>query len=157
RILIVDFDAHHGNGTQNFFYEDNEVFFISIHQRDIYPHNGNRDQFGAKRGESYTLNIPLNPGSGLADIKNELSDETLNRLTNWAPEVLLFSAGFDAHEEDTISQLTLKSSDYYELTRVFMNLLPGKTTPIISFLEGGYNLHALSESVYYHLKALRDD
>ena len=107
--------------------------------------------------EGYTINIPLEPDSGLREIKAQLENEIIDRIERWEPQILLFSAGFDGHIDDTISQLKLTSQDYYELTRIFLSLMPHMNSPVISFLEGGYNFNALSESVYFHIKALRDD
>jgi len=154
RILIVDFDVHHGNGTQEIFYEDPEVMFVSIHQKDIYPHCGFKNQIGIGHGEGFTINIPLEAGATFADLRNELTDELKEYIYFWKPEAILFSAGFDAHKSDEIAQLNFESADYFPLTKWFLDLVENNQTPVISFLEGGYNLDVLPECLYHHLRAL---
>lgn len=153
RIAIIDFDLHHGNGTQDLFYEDPDTLFISFHQKGIYPNDGFVYQHGMKTGEGFNLNFPLEKGSG-ADVFFDLIEKCHPILERFNPDVLLFSAGFDAHKNDSIGELSLESKDYFTLTKMIIDALPNPTIPIISHLEGGYELAALAESVYFHLKAL---
>jgi acetoin utilization deacetylase AcuC-like enzyme len=154
KILIFDFDAHHGNGTQEIFYKTNEVLFISIHQKDIYPHNGFEAQRGVEEGEGFTINIPLYGGFTGQKFIEKYLPEILENIVLFAPEVLLFSAGFDGHREETISDLNFESVDFYHLTKEIIDSLPNKNIPILSFLEGGYESEPLAESILYHLRAL---
>lgn len=153
KILIVDFDVHHGNGTQDLFYEDDSVLFISLHQSEIYPFDGFESQQGMNKGEGFNLNFPMESTRSAADFL-ELTEQLAPIIRRFEPEALLVSAGFDAHKDDPIGGLHLESHHYYELTKTLIRALPRADIPIISHLEGGYSLQALPESVYYHLKAL---
>jgi acetoin utilization deacetylase AcuC-like enzyme len=154
KVMIVDFDVHHGNGTQDFFYNNPNVLFISMHQRDIYPHNGFENQSGIDEAEGSTINIPLNAHATYSDLTKKLDTHLSERIRLFNPEALIFSSGFDAHINDPIGGLNFESEDYYFLTLWFINAISNPTIPILSMLEGGYSLKASSESAYYHLKAM---
>lgn len=157
RILIIDWDVHHGNGTQHIFEEDNSVFYFSIHQYPHYPMTGRADERGKGKGEGFTLNIPVGPG---ADERVYLSvfREILNSaVERFKPEFILISAGFDCHRSDPLGGMLLSEATFYEMTKIVMEW--GKKFAkdrIVSFLEGGYSLSHLPLSVGAHLLALME-
>jgi acetoin utilization deacetylase AcuC-like enzyme len=159
RVAIVDFDVHHGNGTQEAFIDDPSVLFISMHQdpRTCYPGTGYASETGTGAGQGYTMNIPFAAGCDGPDYLQKIKEEVLPALDRFQPEVLLLSAGFDAHREDPLAQINLVEQDFYEITRLLAEradkLCQGR---VISVLEGGYNLVALGRSVVYHLQALTE-
>ena len=151
KVAIIDFDVHHGNGTQDIFYNNENVLYISTHQFPFYPGSGTDKE----RGEFNNIfNIPLPAGTNSEEYLNAY-EFVLNKLKDFKPEFILFSAGFDAHEDDPLAQLRLKSSDYYKLTKRTLELSKlfcnGK---VVSILEGGYDLNALKESTEAHVNAL---
>jgi acetoin utilization deacetylase AcuC-like enzyme len=152
RVAILDWDVHHGNGTQHCFESDPSVFFISLHQYPFYPGTGARSERGTAAGEGTTLNIPLQAGSGEADYLSAFDGEILPALRRFAPELLLISAGFDAHRDDPLGGMALTETSYGKFTTLLKGL-----APILSVLEGGYSLPALSRSVESHLRALLSD
>jgi acetoin utilization deacetylase AcuC-like enzyme len=157
RILILDWDVHHGNGTQDIFYEDPEVFFLSIHRygRGFYPGTGSADETGKGRGRGYTLNVPIRFGTSRKDYFAALTKALDKAADLMKPQLVLVSAGFDAHAKDPIGSLGLESEDFGELTK--MALAVAKTHAegrLVSCLEGGYNVEALAESVQAHLEVL---
>ena len=151
KIAIIDFDVHHGNGTQDIFYNNEKVLYISTHQYPYYPGSGSENEKG-KFNNIY--NIPLPAGTNSEEYLNAY-EFVLKKLKNFKPEFILFSAGFDAHKDDPLAQLQLTSKDFYELTKRTLNLAKvfcnGK---VVSILEGGYDLKALCESSEMHVKAL---
>jgi acetoin utilization deacetylase AcuC-like enzyme len=157
RVLIVDWDVHHGNGTQHIFEEDPSVFFFSLHQSPLYPGSGARSERGKGAGEGATLNCPLPPGAGDAEFLGALRDEMVPAARSFRPDFVLLSAGFDAHRADPLAALEVTTEAYAEATRILCSLADecagGR---IVSTLEGGYDLEALSESVAAHLEALLD-
>ncbi len=152
RIAIVDFDVHHGNGTQHTFFDDPDVFFGSSHQYPFYPGSGGREETGAGGA---TCNVPLPAGAGPAEFRAAWADEILPALERFAPEFIIISAGFDAHERDPLAQVDVKTEDYrwitQEIAAVADRVCGGR---LISSLEGGYDLQALGESVDRHVRAL---
>ena len=151
KVAIIDFDVHHGNGTQDIFYNNENVLYISTHQFPFYPGSGTDKE----KGEFNNIfNIPLPAGTNSEEYLNAY-EFVLNKLKDFKPEFILFSAGFDAHEDDPLAQLRLKSSDYYKLTKRTLELSKlfcnGK---VVSILEGGYDLNALKESTEAHVNAL---
>ncbi len=141
RVLIFDFDAHHGNGTQAAFYHDPRVLFVSIHQWPLYPGTGRHDETGAGDGVGTTVNIPLPPGA-TGDVYLAAFDEIVApRVDRFAPTWLLISAGFDAHRSDPITELGLSAGDYAPLTRRVLDVVPAGRR--VAMLEGGYDLDAL--------------
>ena len=148
RVAIVDWDVHHGNGTQAIFYEDPTVLFISLHQHPLYPGTGLRQERGQGAGEGYTYNIPLPPGSGDADYERAVREEVIPALERFRPEAVLLSAGFDAHRLDPLANQEVTESGFArmaELVRQAADALAGGR--LIAVLEGGYHLQALARSV----------
>jgi acetoin utilization deacetylase AcuC-like enzyme len=154
RIAIIDFDVHHGNGTQNIFYESNKVLFISLHQFPFYPGSGAENEIGKGEGEGFTLNFPLPAGTN-GDVYQRIFEGTITeRLGIFNPQIILISAGFDAHKDDPLANMNLTEHDFYNITKALKDFSAKNNLPIISILEGGYNLSALPLSVYQHLNAL---
>jgi acetoin utilization deacetylase AcuC-like enzyme len=157
RIGIVDFDVHHGNGTQAAFEDDPSVLFISLHQdpRTCYPGSGHGYEAGCGHGEGFTLNIPMTPGADDDDYLAAFDTKVLPVLDAFRPEALLISAGFDAHHADPLAQIQLSEECYERMTRLLVGVAETHCGGrVISALEGGYNLRALGRSVVRHLIAL---
>jgi len=155
RVAIVDYDAHHGNGTQDLFWADPRVFYVSLHEWPAYPGTGRIDDVGGGAARGSTLNLPF-PASTTGDVFRRSVDEVvIPALAEWAPTWLLISAGFDAHRRDPITDLGLTSADFADLTRDLIGLVPAGRR--LLFLEGGYDLQALADSVGAVLSMLVDD
>ena len=155
RVLIVDWDVHHGNGTQDIFYEDPSVFFFSTHQHPLYPGTGAPFQTGARAGTGFTLNCPFPAGSGRDEIVGAFTTKLVPEMTRFKPELILISAGFDSRIDDPLGGFMLSDDDFGELTRVMLGLADtycgGR---LVSVLEGGYNLDGLGKAAAAHVKAL---
>jgi acetoin utilization deacetylase AcuC-like enzyme len=149
KVAILDWDVHHGNGTQEIFYEDPSVFYISLHQYPFYPGTGARNERGKGDGEGYTLNFPLPAGSGEKAYFPLFEKEIVPALERYKTDLLIISAGFDAHRDDPLAGMELTEQSFAEMTRFVRNV-----APIVSVLEGGYNLEALARSVEAHVRAL---
>jgi len=151
KVAIIDFDVHHGNGTQDIFHDSEKVLYISTHQYPYYPGTGNENEKGKHNN---IFNIPLPAGTTSEEYLNAY-EFVLKRLKEFKPEFILFSAGFDGHKDDPLAQLQLNSKDYYDLTKRTLSLAKlhcnGK---VVSILEGGYDLNALQESTEMHVSAL---
>jgi acetoin utilization deacetylase AcuC-like enzyme len=158
RILIVDFDVHHGNGTQDAFYADPSVLFISSHQWGIYPGTGRAEETGIGAGKGYTINIPLPAGAG-DDAFARIEDEIIApAAARFAPTMILVSAGFDAHWADPLASLQLSTTGYFKLARALIALAGQHCGGRIALtLEGGYHTGALADSVCAVLRALLGD
>jgi acetoin utilization deacetylase AcuC-like enzyme len=157
RVLIVDWDVHHGNGTQDIFFEDPDVFYLSLHQSPLYPGTGSADETGAGAGEGTTLNIPRPPGLDPEDYVSSLLDGLDRTLDAFTPDLVLISAGFDGGVDDPIGGFTLREVDFATLTRELMERTAGSATGrVVSLLEGGYNPEELGRNVVAHLTAMRD-
>jgi len=155
RVAIVDFDAHHGNGTQEIFYEDGSVLYASTHQFPLFPGTGDTGETGRGEGEGTTVNCPMDAGSALPEFQSAFEGSILPALDRFRPEVLLVSEGFDSHRDDPLTDLGLQSADFGTLTVMLTDIADRHCGGrIISFLEGGYDLHALSASSLSHLTAL---
>ena len=155
RVLIVDWDVHHGNGTQHILEQDASVFYFSLHQSPLYPGTGARDERGRGAGHGATLNCPLPPGTGDAGFLGALRDELEPAAERFRPQFVLISAGFDAHWADPLAQLEVSTAAYGEATRRVRELARRHAGGrLVSVLEGGYDLEALGESVVEHLRAL---
>lgn len=155
KIAIVDFDVHHGNGTQNSFYNDASVLFISSHQIPLYPGSGMEFEKGAGKGEGFTLNIPLKPESEDIHILEKYFNQVVPKLEEFEPEFLLISAGFDAHVLDPLSNLRITTECFGKITQLLKSVAEKYCDGrIVATLEGGYNLKALGESVESHIKVL---
>ena len=151
KVAIVDFDVHHGNGTQDIFYDNEKVLYISTHQYPFYPGTGGDNEKGKYNN---IFNVPLPAGTTSEEYLNAY-EFVLKKLKEFKPEFILFSAGFDAHENDPLAQFQLKSKDFYELTKRTLSLAKSCCNgKVVSILEGGYDLNALKESVDYHVKSL---
>ena len=151
KIAIIDFDVHHGNGTQNIFYDNEKVLYISTHQYPFYPGTGANNEKGK---HDNILNIPLPAGTNSEEYLNAY-EYVLKKLKEFKPEFLLFSAGFDAHQDDPLAQFKLSSKDFYDITKRTLKVINKSiNNKVVSILEGGYDLNALKESSEYHLKAL---
>ncbi|MBL8643470.1 MAG: histone deacetylase family protein [Rhodospirillaceae bacterium] len=154
RVAVVDFDVHHGNGTQEIFWDDAEAFYASTHQYPYYPGTGGRAEKGA---HGNVVNVPLAAGSRGDVFRAGLRDEILPALTAFKPDFLIISAGFDAHKDDPLAQLGLTETDFAWATAALMDV--AKTAcagRVVSVLEGGYNLDALADSVTAHVQTLKD-
>ncbi|MDC1463274.1 histone deacetylase family protein [Alphaproteobacteria bacterium] len=151
KVAIIDFDVHHGNGTQDIFYDNEKVLYISTHQYPYYPGSGTNDEKGKYNN---ILNIPLPAGTTSEEYLNAY-EFVLKKIKEFKPEFILLSAGFDAHKDDPLAQLQLESKDFYSITKRTLELskqyCDGK---VVSILEGGYDLLALQESTEMHVKAL---
>jgi acetoin utilization deacetylase AcuC-like enzyme len=151
KVAIIDYDVHHGNGTQEIFYNNPNVLYVSTHQYPFYPGTGHQDEKGLFNN---ILNIPLDVNTNNEVFFNSF-DKVSSKLKNFKPEFILLSSGFDAHTNDPLAQINLSSKDFYEITkRILMvanEICDGK---VVSILEGGYNLNALKESAYFHVKGL---
>ena len=151
KVAIVDFDVHHGNGTQNIFYDNEKVLYISTHQYPYYPGTGGEKERGKYNN---IFNIPLPAGTNSEEYLNAY-EFVLKKIKEFKPEFILLSAGFDAHKDDPLAQFQLKSHDFYNLTKRTLELsklyCDGK---VVSILEGGYDLNALQESTEMHVNAL---
>ncbi len=155
KVLIVDWDVHHGNGTQHAFDDDDTVLYVSTHQSPHYPGTGRADETGHGPGEGFTLNIPMRAGSGDAEFLRAYNEVLVPRADEFKPDLVLVSAGFDAHDRDPLSGLELTSGCFGELTRITKEIADRHAAGrLVSSLEGGYDLHALAESVHAHLRAL---
>ena len=151
KIAIIDFDVHHGNGTQNIFYENEKVLYISAHQYPYYPGTGSENEKGKFNN---IFNIPLPAGTNSEEYLNAYN-YVIKKLIEFQPEFVMFSAGFDAHKNDPLAQLHLNSKDFYIITkRTIQSTKKFNNGKIVSILEGGYDLNALAESSNEHVNAL---
>ena len=151
KIAIIDFDVHHGNGTQDIFYNNKNVLYISTHQYPYYPGSGSEKENGKFNN---ILNIPLSAGTTAEQYLNAY-EHVLNKIQEFKPEFILFSAGFDAHIDDPLAQLRLSSEDFYIITKRTLEISkPFCNGNVVSILEGGYDLRALQKSTQRHVDAL---
>jgi acetoin utilization deacetylase AcuC-like enzyme len=160
QIAIIDFDVHHGNGTQAVFEADPTVLFISLHQdpRTCYPGSGYDWEKGVGLGVGHTLNVPFDPGSGDAEYLAAMRSRVIPALDAFRPEMLLISAGFDAHRDDPLAQIHLSDEAFETITRELAAAADRHCKGrIVSLLEGGYNLRALGRSVVRHLVGLNNE
>jgi acetoin utilization deacetylase AcuC-like enzyme len=157
RVLIVDWDVHHGNGTQDIFYEDPAIVFFSIHRygNGFYPGTGAEDETGRGKGLGHILNAPIRYGTSRKDYHRRFTNALEKAADKIKPELVLLSAGFDAHVKDPIGSLGLEVEDFVALTRQVLDVARTHAKGrLVSCLEGGYNLEALAESVQAHLEDL---
>ncbi len=157
-VLIVDWDVHHGNGTQHIFEDDSSVLYISTHQYPYYPGTGAVTETGQGNGKGFTMNFPLPPGSDDAVYLDVFEQHLLPRALEYRPDVVLVSAGFDAHRDDPLAQMRVTETGYRRMTQVVKQIAAtcsGKR--LISVLEGGYDLDALGRSVTTHVNELQRD
>ena len=153
KIAIIDFDVHHGNGTQEIFYNDKTVLYASSHEFPLFPGTGSEQETGVGN----IFNAPLKNGMEGKEFLKIFDQKILRPIDKFKPEIILISAGFDAHKRDPLANINLESEDFYEITKQIVDLsrIHSKGR-IISFLEGGYDLLALSESIKHHLLALKN-
>jgi acetoin utilization deacetylase AcuC-like enzyme len=155
RVLIVDWDVHHGNGTQDAFYDDEQVFFLSLHRSPFYPGTGLANETGAGAGLGCTLNVPLRFGISRKDYLAAFTTSLEQAVDQAKPDIILLSAGFDAHAKDPLGSLGLEVEDFAIMTETLHQAARTHSHGrLVSCLEGGYNLDMLAESVTAHLKVL---
>jgi acetoin utilization deacetylase AcuC-like enzyme len=155
-ILIIDWDVHHGNGTQHIFEEDPSVLYISTHQYPFYPGTGAPSETGSGRGQGYTMNIPLPAGTGDETYIAVFEEHILPRALAYRPDCVILSAGFDAHYADPLAQMQVTEAGYRRMTQVVKEIAAASSQQrLISVLEGGYNLDALGRSVEAHVEELQ--
>jgi acetoin utilization deacetylase AcuC-like enzyme len=155
RVLIADWDVHHGNGTQDIFYTDPSVFFFSTHQSPWYPGTGDESETGEGRGKGSTLNCPFPAGSGREEILGVFRKKLLPAAKAFRPDLVFVSAGFDSRQGDPLGQFTLSDEDFGELTKIMLEIAsPTAGGRLISVLEGGYNLAGLASAAARHVKVL---
>jgi acetoin utilization deacetylase AcuC-like enzyme len=155
RVLVVDWDVHHGNGTQDMFYDDPRVGYFSVHRWPFYPGTGARDETGAGDGLGFTRNLPLALGTSRREHLTRFADELTEFAGKMRPQLVLVSAGFDSHAADPVGSLGLETEDFVELTRTVLAVAGDQCEGrIVSVLEGGYNPPVLAECVAAHLDEL---
>ena len=158
RVFAFDWDVHHGNGTQEIFYGDGNVFYASLHESPLFPHSGRTSERGEGDGARATLNLPQPAGATGADWLRAFDESVLPAMRAHRPELILISAGFDAHAEDPLANTLLATADFAQLTGRVLDaaaeLCGGR---VVSVLEGGYHLGALAESVAAHVQALQGE
>jgi len=151
KIAIIDFDVHHGNGTQDIFYDNEKVLYVSTHQYPYYPGSGSNKENGKFNN---VLNIPLEAGT-TSEVYLNAYENVLTKIKQFKPEFLLFSAGFDAHEDDPLAQIRLSTEDFYKITKRTLEYSKSFCNGrVVSILEGGYDLRALQNSTQRHVDAL---
>jgi acetoin utilization deacetylase AcuC-like enzyme len=156
RVLIADWDVHHGNGTQDIFYSDGSVFFFSTHQSPWYPGTGAADERGEGPGEGKTLNCPFPAGAGREQIVGAFRDKLVTAADEFRPELVMISAGFDSRLGDPLGHFRLVDSDFADLTSIMLEIADKHAGGrLVSVLEGGYNLGGLASAVRAHVEALR--
>ncbi|MFO0919084.1 MAG: histone deacetylase [Planctomycetaceae bacterium] len=155
RVLIVDWDVHHGNGTQDMFYERDDVWFFSAHRSPFYPGTGDADETGSGRGLGATFNLPLKFGVSRQEYLARFESMLRDAADRCRPELLLLSAGFDAHRDDPVGDLGLETEDFIDLTKLVRAVARQHCRGrLVSLLEGGYDVNALADSVAAHLETL---
>jgi len=151
RVAIVDWDVHHGNGTQEIFYADNSVLFFSTHQSPWYPGSGAAAERGEGKGDGFTLNCPLPAGAGRKEVVGAMEKILLPALKNFSPELILISAGFDSRAGDPLGHLRLTDADFTEMTNLLLDAGEGR---LVSVMEGGYSLSGLASAAQAHVRTL---
>jgi acetoin utilization deacetylase AcuC-like enzyme len=155
RVLIVDWDVHHGNGTQEIFYSDPSVLFFSTHQWPLYPGTGRADETGAGAGRGTTMNFPFPAGSGREEILGAVENSLMPEANRYRPDLVLISAGFDSRIGDPLGRFTLTDEDFADLTRRVMEIADRHAgARVVSMLEGGYDLGGLASAAAAHVDAL---
>jgi acetoin utilization deacetylase AcuC-like enzyme len=155
RVAIIDWDVHHGNGTQGIFYDDPSVYFFSSHQYPWYPGTGTRGEKGTGRGLGYTLNLPLRAATPAVEQKRAFEAALDDMAASFSPDLIIISAGFDSHLGDPLGQLLLEDKDFVAMTRALKQWAASSCEGrLVSCLEGGYNLDTLGETVRAHVEEL---
>lgn len=157
RVAIIDWDVHHGNGTQDIFYDDGSVFYFSTHQHPWYPGTGAKDETGIGKGRGTTLNVPLPAGSGMEEIGAAFLGAFTEKMKDFQPDLVIISAGFDSRLGDPLGNLTLSDDDFATLTTILAEMAGEYAEGrLVSVLEGGYNQSGLARAVRHHVEALRE-
>ncbi len=154
RVFVLDWDVHHGNGTAEIFRRRSDVLFASIHQGGIFPGSGAREDIGSGPGEGYTINLPVAAGSGEETWLPLLEEEILPAAARFEPQLVLISAGFDAHRDDPLAECRLETASYAKMATMVRDAADGWGAPVGAVLEGGYDLTALADSVLATMAAL---
>jgi acetoin utilization deacetylase AcuC-like enzyme len=156
RVLVLDWDVHHGNGTQAAFYDSDEVLFVSLHRWPFYPGTGSAGENGSGVGEGFTLNLPQAAGSGAVEWLAAIDEQALPAARSYRPDLILISAGFDAHRQDPLGGCMLETETFGEMARRVASLASELGVPAGAVLEGGYDLDALAASVEATVEGLDD-
>ena len=156
RVLILDWDVHHGNGTDEIFAASEEVVYVSIHQSPLYPGTGDPDDVGTGAGEGFTINLPVQPGAGPDEFLSLVQHVVAPVARHHAPGLILISAGYDAHRDDPLAQCMLDEGAYADMSATIRELGAELDAPVLVCLEGGYSLDALAASVAATVRALAD-
>ncbi len=154
RVMIVDWDVHHGNGTNDIFREDPRVLFCSIHQSPLYPGSGPASDVGSGPGRGFTVNLPVSPGAGDTEFRSLIDHVAVPLARTFAPQLLLVSAGFDAHVEDPLADCRVTDGGFGEMARSLLAAAGELRVPVGAVLEGGYALDALARSVAVTMEVL---
>jgi acetoin utilization deacetylase AcuC-like enzyme len=157
RTLILDWDVHHGNGTQEIFYDTDEVLFVSIHESPLYPGTGAASERGVGAGAEMTLNLPVPAGTGDAAYLSLIAHVVVPAATAYRPELILISAGYDAHVRDPLASCAVTTAGFATMGLLVRGLADDLGVPLGMVLEGGYDLDALGSSVVATLRALTED
>jgi len=153
RVMIIDFDVHHGNGTQDTFYEDDSVFYFSSHQAFLYPGTGAEKDIGSGAGEGFTANFLMMPDDGDEEVLDIYENDLPQYVKSFDPDIILVSAGYDLHESDPLAQLNVTTEGIAKIVRL---ILDSADVPFVFFLEGGYDLDALGKNVKVTLEEMLD-
>ncbi len=154
RVLIVDWDVHHGNGTNDIFWDSDEVLFVSIHQLPLYPGSGRASELGEAGGYGYTVNLPVPPGSGDDTFVSLARDVVVPLARSYRPRLVLVSAGYDAHERDPLADCRVSDAGYVAMTQLLRDLGAELGAPVGCVLEGGYDVDALARCVTITMETL---
>jgi acetoin utilization deacetylase AcuC-like enzyme len=157
RVLVLDWDVHHGNGTEACFRDRADVLFVSIHQMPLYPGTGAMSERGSGAGEGYTINLPVRPGSGEAEWLGLIEDVVAPAAAGYDPDLLLVSAGFDAHRADPLASCELEASSFAAMARRVRAIARDSGAPLGLVLEGGYHVPSLVESLLATMEAVAED
>jgi acetoin utilization deacetylase AcuC-like enzyme len=156
RVLIADWDVHHGNGTQDIFYSDGSVLFFSTHQYPWYPGTGAAEEAGEGKGKGLIVNCPFPAGSGRKEIMNAFQRRLMNAADAFKPDLVLLSAGFDSRQGDPLGRFTLKDGDFADLTKLILEIAQKHSAGrLLSILEGGYSLQGLASAVASHVREIQ--
>lgn len=157
RVAVIDWDVHHGNGTQDIFFEDGSVFYFSTHQHPWYPGTGASSETGAGAGKNTTLNFPLPSGTGMEKIGSAFREGFAARMKDYKPDLIIVSAGFDSRHNDPLGQFLLTDEDFVTLTGILLEIAGEfSESRLVSVLEGGYNQSGLAQAVAAHIRALTE-
>jgi acetoin utilization deacetylase AcuC-like enzyme len=157
RVLVLDWDVHHGNGTEEIFYGSSEVLYSSIHQSPLYPGTGASADLGSGDGEGFTVNLPVPPGSGTDEFLSLIQAVVTPIARHWRPGLLCISAGYDAHRDDPLANCDVDDAGYGDMAATMRAVAAELGVPVLICLEGGYSLGALSRSVVATLEAFATD